>query len=354
MATDTTQHFAWHFMDPGHSRHPARVPADLRDAILRVYQEMDAVLARLLAQMDERTLLIVMSDHGFGPLEKYLYINAWLLQRGFLRLRRRTPTRIKYLLQRAGFTPVLMYSLLMRLGLGAQVGRTVRARKGQVRRGLGTLFLSFEDVDWPRTRAYSLGNVGPIYVNLRGREPQGAVKPGAEYEGTVSDLMAALDAWRDPATGEKIVGRVYRREELFHGGLADRAPDLFVMPADLRTQAFGEYQFPSRTWLGRAHDRSGAHRLNGLVMLAGPGVRPGLQLARASILDLAPTILAALSLPIPVEMDGRTLAEAFVEGALSPVLAHSMDSAAGPAAVALSDDEEAAVREHLKGLGYLG
>ncbi|MCC7355272.1 MAG: alkaline phosphatase family protein [Anaerolineae bacterium] len=354
MATDTVQHFAWHFMDATHSRHPAHAPADLRDAILRAYQEMDAVLARLLNQVDERTLLIVMSDHGFGPLEKYLYVNAWLLETRFLRLRNHPVTRLKYLLNRAGFTPILAYNLLMRLGLGAQIGRTVRARKGQVRRGLGALFLSFDDVDWPRTRAYSLGNVGPIYVNLRGREPQGIVEPGAKYERAISDLVAALDAWRDPTTGQKIVGHVYRREELFHGERAAYAPDLFVMPADLRYQAFGEYQFPSRAWLGRAHDRSGAHRLNGLAMLAGAGARRGLRLDGASIMDLAPTILAALGLPIPLEMDGRVLSEAFAEGFLAPVMASEAESPAAREEATLTADEDAAVRAHLKGLGYLG
>jgi predicted AlkP superfamily phosphohydrolase/phosphomutase len=355
MAADVVQHFTWHFMDPSHSRHPARAPADLRDAILSTYRELDAALARLIAQVDARTLLIVMSDHGFGPLERYLYLNAWLLEMGFLHLQRRPTTRVKYLLQRAGFTPLTAYRLLWHVGLGAQVGRTVRARKGLVRKGLATLFLSFDDVDWPRTRAYSLGNVGPLYVNLRGREPQGAVAPGAEYERTLSDLMAALSAWRDPATGEKIVGRVYRREELFHGERVGQAPDLFVLPADLRYQAFGEYQFPAKGWLGRALDRSGGHRLNGLVMLAGPGVRPGVRLDGAHIMDLAPTILAALGVPIPRAMDGRALTEAFVEGALGPaIIAEEAKAPTERTEATLSEEEEAAVREHLKGLGYLG
>jgi predicted AlkP superfamily phosphohydrolase/phosphomutase len=199
-----------------------------------------------------------------------------------------------------------------------------------------------------------LGNVGPIYVNLHGREPQGIVEPGADYERTISEIIAALDAWRDPATGQKIVGRVYRREELFHGERAIHAPDLFIVPADLRYQAFGEYQFPSRTWLSRAHDRSGAHRLNGLIMLTGAGVRRGVQLARASIMDLAPTILAALGLPIPPEMDGRVLMEAFAEGFLAPTRAPKAESPAARAEATLTADEEEAVRAHLKGLGYLG
>lgn len=354
MATDTVQHFAWHFMDISHPRHPAPVPADLRDAILRAYQGIDAVLARLLSQMDGRTLLIVMSDHGFGPLEKYLYINTWLLEAGFLRLRNHPVTRLKYLLNRLGFTPVAVYDLLMHLGLGAQIGRAVRARKGEVRRGLGALFLSFADVDWSRTRAYSLGNVGPIYVNLRGREPRGVVEPGAEYERTIAEIIAALDAWHDPATGQKIVGQVYRREELFHGERATHAPDLFIMPADLRYQAFGEYQFPSRTWLSRAHDRSGAHRLNGLLMLAGEGARHGVRLEGTNIMDLAPTILAALGVPIPPEMDGRVLSEAFTEGALAPVTASGAEPPPARAEVTLTADEEEVVREHLRGLGYLG
>lgn len=353
MATDVTQHFTWHFMDRKHKQYPEQREHPLRDAILRCYQEMDQVLGRLIARLDDETTLIVMSDHGFGSLEKYIYVNSWLLDSGFMHLKRSAQTRLKHLLYKSGFAPITIYQMLFKLGLGRQVGSTIRTRKQSVRRGLSTFFLSFEDVDWSRTRAYSLGNVGPIYVNLEGREPHGIVKPGADYDRLLDELEAAIQEWRNPETGQPISGQVYRRDELFNGSQAHRAPDLFFVPDDLSYQAFGDYQFPYHRLMGRAHDRTGGHRMNGIFMAKGPTIVPGQHLSKASIMDIAPTTLALLGVPIPRDMDGRVLEEMFLADALPPITYTDTDEQSA-SDIGLSADEEEMVRTHLEGLGYLG
>ena len=75
--------------------------------------------------------------------------------------------------------------------------------------------LSFNDVDWARTKAFSVGNFGQVYLNVKGQRPQGAVDP-AEYEALRDAIITAAHALRDPADGSQVVPVVYRREEVFH------------------------------------------------------------------------------------------------------------------------------------------
>ena len=124
--------------------------------------------------------LIVMSDHGAGPLHKLLYVNNFLMRKGFLQLKKGVLPSIRNLLFRQGIVPMTFYHLLLRIGLGRL---KKKARFGQSESLLKPFFLSFEDVDWSRTKAYSIGSTaGQIYINLKGREPMGIVQPGTEFE----------------------------------------------------------------------------------------------------------------------------------------------------------------------------
>src|SRR5512136_1046181 len=143
---------------------------------------MDGGLAELMQNLTPDDYLVVMSDHGFGPLTHYLHVNAWLAERGYLRFRRNPVSAARYAAYRLGLTPLGVYEKLRALGLGRRMQDTASTRNEQMKAAVRRLFLSFADVDWSRTRAYSLGFGGPIFVNLLGREPQGIVRPGTEYD----------------------------------------------------------------------------------------------------------------------------------------------------------------------------
>jgi predicted AlkP superfamily phosphohydrolase/phosphomutase len=264
--------------------------------------------------------------------------------------------RLRELAFRLGFAPVELYDVLLRLGLGSLKGAVT---KGKGRSLLSSVFLSFADVDWGRTTAYAVGNGGQIYVNLRGREPQGIVEPGAEYERVVDEIVERLQGMVDPMgqlPGEDGQGPIevdaYRRDELYVGESVERLPDVVFLPRDLRRMPFGEYEFGSKALVGPAWSISGTHRMNGVVALWGPGVRPGYELRGAQIVDLAPTILAMLGVDIPRDMDGRVLDEAFVEGAIEPRWGDPVDGS--EERTELSEQEQAEIAARLRGLGYVG
>jgi predicted AlkP superfamily phosphohydrolase/phosphomutase len=247
-----------------------------------------------------------------------------------------------------------MFRVAKALGL-ASLRRKVRF---QQKSGLlNRVFLSFDDVDWARTRAFSIGSFGQVYVNLAGTRPQGIVQPGHEYEELKEKLAQEAHKLRDPRTGELLVERVYRREEVYSGPFIDRAPDLIVQPRGWEYMAFGHADFGSNQLVEPITGLSGHHRPDGMLILSGAGVKPGTHLRGASILDLSPTILHAFGVPIPEDLDGRVLAEAFepTSSLSRPVEYHDVSVYKdGVSQQEPSDEEMSEVQEKLRGWGYAG
>jgi len=352
IATDWVQHFLWHCMDPTHPRFD-KVEAELYgDAILEVYQQIDSALGTLMARLGRDTVLLVMSDHGFGPFHKYIYLNNWLLENELLALKKGPATRLKYLLFRLGLTPSSLYRALARMML---VKVAFRASKKQRYDLLSTLFLSGKDIDWSRTKAYSSGNVGQVFINVKGREPSGVVEPGREYREVRAQLISRLSELRDPETGDLVLEHIYKREDVYSGPYVDQLPDILLLPRNLEYIATGLAEFVSNAVIEPSFAYSGTHRMDGTFILWGAGVKKGLVAEDAAIVDMAPTILHLLGLPVPRGMDGTVLTsmldEEFV--AAQPVRYTDEEGAAESTGTGLSDEEAEEVKERLRGLGYV-
>jgi predicted AlkP superfamily phosphohydrolase/phosphomutase len=247
-----------------------------------------------------------------------------------------------------------MFRIAKALGL-AQLRKQMRfqQKSGLVNR----LFLSFDDVDWSRTRAFSIGSFGQVYINQVGVHPEGIVQPGAEYEELKEKIIHEAMALRDPESGKPLVERVFRREQVYSGPYEERTPDLIVQPQGWEYMAFGHADFGSNRLVEPITGLSGHHRLDGLVILAGAGVKPGTQLESASILDLTPTILHTMGVEVPEDLDGRVLKEAFDErapGARPVSYNQSNIYKDGASDQGISDEEMQEVQEKLRGWGYAG
>jgi predicted AlkP superfamily phosphohydrolase/phosphomutase len=219
-------------------------------------------------------VLLVCSDHGFSSWRRSFNINTWLVRNGFMVLR----------------------------GAGEQ-------------KTLENLFVSgqfFENVDWNRTKAYALG-LGCIYINVLGRERDGIVSPGAEYDRVCAEIKQKLEAFTDPETGENPVHRVYRRDEMYR----DFDPDLIP---DLRAANNLNYRVSWQTSLGGAppdyfekHDSpwSGDH------CSLDPDLVRGIFFCNRrvdlstipDIKDIFPTLLDLFAVPVPAGLDGHALLE---------------------------------------------
>ncbi len=170
----------WRYHDPNH---PGYIDdAVLRTGLQRLYQGVDEALGQVMRAIDDRTTLIVMSDHGFAPFYWGVNLNSWLVEKGYVKLH--DPTT-----------------------------------QGQ--------HILYQNVDWERTTAYALGLNG-LYINLLGREKHGIVYPGVEYGTLLDQLEADLLAMRDPRNGRQVVTFVARTRRAGPANSAESGPDLIV------------------------------------------------------------------------------------------------------------------------------
>jgi predicted AlkP superfamily phosphohydrolase/phosphomutase len=346
--TDTVSHGLWSAYDSSHHEHDPVQAAKFRDGILEIYQHIDSLIARLISNVQPPTSILLMSDHGHGPVRNFLYVNNYLAQRGYLKFKPNIASQAKRITFQLGLTPRLVYNILLKLGLG-KLRRTLDKRRG----GRGLLkrfFLSFADVDWSRTRAYSIGYIGEVHINLRGREPQGIVAPGDDYERTRDQVIADLRALRLP-DGTPLIEHIWKKEEIYHGAHVAQAPDILFLPRNLETIAFGDFEFGSNKVIEKSFGVSSSHRMNGIFVASGAGIKNAGEFAHASLIDLAPTILHLLGLPVPTDMDGRVLTEALEDARAVEYGGTSEGSTV--TRDGYSEEEEQEVIERLADLGYI-
>ncbi|HID88319.1 MAG TPA: hypothetical protein EYP52_01215 [Anaerolineae bacterium] len=347
-ATDVLQHAFWKFVDPTHPRHDPEAARRFVPAMREVFHRMDGFIGRMIDRLDGETTVIVMSDHGFGPLHWVVNLNLFFLEKGLLHLKRAPFTRLRTGLFRAGLTPASIWHLIERVGLQNYVWLVSKSTRNKV----VSKFLSFDDVDWSRTVAYSIGHVGQIYINLKGREPHGIVEPGEGYKEARERVIEALRDLRHPETGDPLLDRVILGEEVTHGPYADRGPDLHVVFDGYRAIAFPLFATDSRIVTRQIRGDSGCHRLHGLLIAWGAAVRRGRVPEDAHIMDLAPTILHLMGLPVPDDMDGKVLTPMLSLD--RPVEYEHVASEEERAEEGLSAEESAEVEDRLRALGYLG
>jgi predicted AlkP superfamily phosphohydrolase/phosphomutase len=352
---DNLQHALWKLIDPTHPRYKPELAEKYGDGLLRAYQEVDAQVGQLIDLAQELAgdlNIVVMSDHGFGPLHYIVNLNIHLLQHGLLKLKRHPWTQLKSALFRLGLTPAAVYRLLEKLGLQNIVARVSKQSRNQV----VSKFLSFQDVDWNRTTAYSMGHVGQVFLNRKGREPQGTVGEGAEYEQARDRVMSALQQLTHPETGKPLLDEAILGPDVTSGPYADQAPDLHLILDGYRCITFPLFATNSQVVTQQIRGDSGCHRGNGIFVGHGPAFLQGATATGSQIIDLAPTILYLLGLPVPNNMDGRVLTEALQRGLLDerPVRFAQPDDGHRDAEQALPEEDAAEIEERLRALGYLG
>jgi predicted AlkP superfamily phosphohydrolase/phosphomutase len=258
--TDRLQHTFWRDID---ERHPARPdPALLagRNVIEDLYRRMDDLVAKTMARCRGKdTLLLVLSDHGFGPFRTCVDLNCWLEENGYLRLH--------------------------------------EGRGGEEH---------LAGVDWSQTRAFAIGLAG-IFVNLKDKYSQGIVDPGVEAERLRAEIAVRLGALVDPTTGASAVKRVYIANKFYRGPYKDNAPDLIVgyqrgyrvsWEAAIGKTTDAVFRPNNKAW-------SGDHCVD-------PSLVPGILFSNRAIdsenprlIDIAPTVLTMFGVPVPEYMDGK-------------------------------------------------
>lgn len=270
-ATDRVQHMFWRLEDPTHPMYDASLVPQFGDAIRRTYERSDRFVGEVMKRLEPGTTLIIVSDHGFHSWRKAVNLNTWLVQQGYM----------------------------------AITGQSVDKKLDDLFGG-GEFW---ENVDWSRTKAYAMG-LGQIYFNMRGRESQGIVSPGQEYQQLADELSTALMTMTDPEDGKPIVRNVYERDDVYSGEFLDNASDLQVGFHDgyrvsWQTTLGGSPQglvYPNmKKWSGD-HGGYDFAETAGVLISNRKLTRPD-----ARIIDIAPTVLRHFGVAVPATIDGRAL-----------------------------------------------
>jgi predicted AlkP superfamily phosphohydrolase/phosphomutase len=303
---DRLQHFLWADMDPSHPRHDPERGAP--NAILEYHQYLDDVLREILENVvDDSTTVMLISDHGFNGFYKTVHLNTWLRDQALLALRPEySQTGLLDLLLGLRSSPVLRKAKSA-LPILKDVRLSTRSLEG----------LRFEGmIDWQNTQAF-YSEVGGIRINLEGREPEGIVRTGSEYESLRQTLQQTLGTVTDPETGLGVFDAIYKREELYWGPYVERAPDLIVEPKRDEDDPRNNYALAhdvstnDQGFLNLSNLRTGNHTLDGIFIAFGEGIRQDVEIKQSSILDLVPTILFTLGLSVPEGLDGKVLQEIY-------------------------------------------
>lgn len=264
-STDRIQHTFWRYLDDKHPAFAGQDPEEIqqRNAIEKLYIKADELVGKTLDKCDQKdTVLMVISDHGFNTFRYGVELNRWLEENGYLKMKEDASREEKYL---AG-------------------------------------------VDWSQTRAFAIGLTG-IFLNLKGRESQGIVDPGAEAAQLRDEIAEKLTGLFDTERNTKAIKKVYNALKVYKGPYKTEAPDLIV----------GYYEGYRASWdtaIGKVTDKifhdnnkawSGDHCIDQSVV---PGVlfcnRP-VETDRPRLLDIGPTVLDLFGVTVPANMDGKPL-----------------------------------------------
>ena len=362
-AVDQIQHYFWHYMD---SSHPLYDPAGARllgGVIKEIYRTIDRLVGELLSLLPQETSVIILSDHGAGPLSsRRIFINNFLCSLGLLRFKdaERAAPRMRAVAHLA----LRRADAFLRRLLPPRV-KTLLTWAFPGTRDLFESYLATGQIDWSATKAYCNEKFGSsIWVNLKGVRPNGIVESGAEYEELLAFITQKLYEIKDPETGSQMITRVYRKEEIYSGPFLDNAPDLLIdewqditfQPGVTAGSQRGRPIVVSETPTGKCvGKKTGSHRYEGVVFLKGDPFKEGQLLTGAQIIDLAPTILHLMGLPVPEDMDGRVLTEALKDDyrARHPVVFQKADDRDQMNERDYSDQDARKVEERLRSLGYL-
>ena len=260
---DLNSHMFWRLMDPRHPEYDATLADQNGSAIADFYQQMDQVLGEVLPRVDDQTLLLVVSDHGFAPYYRSFNLNTWLLNNAYIKLKNNSTSESSE---------------------------------------------PFANVDWTQTRAYGLGLNG-LYLNLRGRERNGIVEPGTQADRLMAELRAKLLTIQDPASKQQVITRVDLASEAYQGPYARSGPDMLVgynrgYRAGWQT-ILGA--FPTEELEDNSNPWSGDHCMDYTLV---PGVllsNRKISATTPALTDIAPTILAEFGIAKGKGMIGQSV-----------------------------------------------
>ncbi len=318
---DKIQHLCWRFLDPAlFPEQPSPWEWRIRELCLEYFRQLDSYIADVIAVAGPEANIFMVSDHGFSSTTKVFYLNTWLNQHGYLEWEDNAQADT---------------SLFGKLGL------EVPRRQPYL-------------LNWAKTTAYTITpSSNSIHICVSGRRGEEGIPP-EDYMRFRQELSAKLRQCADPETGRPVISDIRTREQIFSGSRIDDAPDLIL---SLWDNGFVSI-LKSDALIESRPEPLGAHHPYGIFVAAGPGIRQGLSLGHISILDVAPTLLHSLNLPVPEDLEGQVISQIYEPSLLVEKPVRIGEATLTPESFPQRPSEkdrgeQAEIMTRLKALGYM-
>lgn len=328
-----------------------------KEAISEIYAQVDRAIGRIISKADKNTSFVILSDHGFCACpQKYFNLNSWLSSEGYLTANKRG------VLTRIG-DYFLDYFRHKKVDLRAYTKKILAKAPSSVQQKASNAYYKSSRINWAKTKAFrfKMGPCEGITINLIDRQSNGIVFSGKQYDTLRDEIIERLKNLIDPATGINIVREIYKREDLYNGRFVEDIPDIVLV---LDSGYMGGLEIDGSIVQPVSKESrdllSGVHDMDGILIFNGPKYKEKSDIGTTNMVDITPTILFDLGLPISEDMDGKVLQSAFKEPFASQPVMFDKSSAgnnstnAGDANKEISKQEKEEIEKSLKGLGYLG
>jgi predicted AlkP superfamily phosphohydrolase/phosphomutase len=345
---DAFLHFFWKYLDKNHPEYEDN--PEYANYVIEFYSLIDEHLGFYLDRLPDDTNLYIVSDHGFGPSTYHLDINNWFWSNGFMTLKNADKTRIN--LESIQSKPI--YRMARNTYKAVESFKPLRKLRNMMFDNISRQERSYKDVDWDSTKLYSIGS-SYIYVNLKGREPNGIVNPGQEYDELLQEVSEKLLQLKDPDDNQPAIDKVIKGSELYPDTDSSKLPDLFIIGRDESYYSIFAQEAAPKNELFYKHENqlSGYHRINTFFGAYGPDIKKTSELENRRIYDIIPTIYHNMDVPIPSDIDGNVMKEIFSES--SDSFKREINKV-DPDAIEIDEEsakEDEIVKKRLKNLGYI-
>jgi predicted AlkP superfamily phosphohydrolase/phosphomutase len=350
---DVLQHRFWRFMDKTHPTYEPTLAKKFGKAISDGYIQVDQAIGDILRQAGDNITLFIVSDHGIAPVSKWFFINNFLKNIGLLRVKGISPFRLKiktYPLQK------ILNRSRMKF-LAEMLPQRIKKLKIPLFR-YGKVAIS-EMIEWNNTYAYAM-SFG-ININLKGREPNGVVSP-SDYNSLIEKIKVHLYQLEDPDTRRKIISRVFTKEELYSGPYMQSAPDIQFLLSE-PDYMFSKSLDDTALFKNMNHEYAiSAHHINSeecvnnaIFMACGKYIKPTSIGSSPRIMDIVPTVLHVMGIPVPESLDGKIMTDILDKEFLimNQINYQKANIFKERDAVFIGEEEEQKTKEHLRNLGYI-